>query len=208
MESTKAKIEVEVVSVTPLARNVKRFDLRRRDGAALPSAPAGAHIMLQMTEGLTRPYSLLVSGDQLAAYAIAVKLDLGGTGGSHFLHTHVAKGTVLLIDPPINTFAFCPDSCTNVFIAGGIGITPIMSMIQECERGSNPWKLYYAAKSRSDAAFASQFEDLHHVRLHFSNAQRTRLDIKEIVENAAMDAHLYCCGPTEMMKASAKPHLR
>jgi ferredoxin-NADP reductase len=200
MKTECSKIPVEVVSVTELAQNIKRFDLKPCNGTLFSDLRAGAHVMLEMAEGLTRPYSLIVSGAQLHTCAIAVLHEKDGTGGSRFMHTQVSKGSILSLEPPTNGFPLVSEHSMSIFIAGGIGITPIWSMIQECERSSQPWKLFYAARSRSEAAFVDDLESSPHVLLRFSDAQRGRLDLKEIVKNAPSDAHLYCCGPTGMIE--------
>lgn len=200
MKTECAKILVEVVSVTELAQNIKRFDLEPCDKTLLPDASAGAHVMLQMAEGLTRPYSLIVSGARLHTYAIAVEHEKVGTGGSRFMHTRVSKGSIVSLEPPTNSFPLVSEHSMSIFIAGGIGITPIWAMIQECERSSQPWRLFYAARSRNEAAFVDDLESSPHVLLRFSDSQRARFNLNEIVQNAPSDAHLYCCGPKGMIE--------
>jgi ferredoxin-NADP reductase len=199
MEAVDSALEVEVVAVADLAAGIRRFDLARCDGDPLPDAAAGAHINVRMAEGLTRPYSLLAAAAAPRTYSVAVKHEPAGSGGSHFMHTQVRAGMRLLIEPPVCSFPLVLDGRMSVFLAGGIGITPIWSMIQECERRSQPWRLYYAAQARSSAAFLDALCEMPSAQLFFPETEGTLLDIADVVRGAPADAHLYCCGPAGMI---------
>lgn len=131
-----AEIDVVVASARAVASDVVLLELRAADGAELPAWAPGAHLDVTIQEGVERQYSLCGDPTDLSRYTIAVLREPDGRGGSLHVHEHVAEGTALRVRGPLNHFALSlPPASTPlmphyVFVAGGIGITPILPMVR------------------------------------------------------------------------------
>lgn len=199
--------EVFVKAIVWEADGVISLDLRPSDGGALPAFTAGAHIDLHLPEGMRRSYSLANDQTETHRYLIAVQRDAASRGGSRFVHDSIRVGQRLTIDPPRNNFALDETGERFVLIAGGIGITPMLCMSRRLAALGRPMSLYYAARTRSRAAF---LDDLPAAHLHFDDEQGGAvLDIAAIVGGSAEGTHFYCCGPLPMLAAfeGATAHL-
>ncbi len=187
------------------AEGVHSFELVPIDGHALPAFSAGAHIDLHLPEQRVRSYSLVNDPVETHRYLIAVQRDVLGRGGSAWLHAVPRVGDVLQVGLPVNDFALADAAAPAVFIAGGIGITPIVAMLRQLNRRRRPWQLHFAARSRQHAAFIDEIEalagDENTLATSFSTDGDERLDLRAIVAAAPADAHLYCCGPARMIDA-------
>jgi len=196
-----------IQSVEQQAEGIATFELHPAPPhTALPAFTAGSHIDLQLPNGLVRSYSLVNDPRETHRYVIAVNRDRESRGGSRYLHECMGDGAMLQISEPRNNFRLDEDAEHSVFIAGGIGITPLLCMIRRLEHLGRSWELHYASRSRSAAAFLETLESLNadRARLHLafdagSNARM--LDLQAIADAAAPGAHLYCCGPLQMLKS-------
>jgi ferredoxin-NADP reductase len=193
-------IEVRLWAVRYGARDVNLYEFRRPDGGILPDAEPGAHIGLHLPNGLERQYSLTEAERASDRYQIAVKREPQSRGASRFIHDQLRVGSLLRISPPRNNFPLDERAALSVFIAGGIGITPIRSMVGRLHSKGAAWQLHYACRSRADAAFLDELADPA-VRLHFDEEAGSVLDIAAIVASAPADTHFYCCGPAPMLRA-------
>jgi len=194
-------VEVDVLDVRNGAEDVKIYDLSRRTGDALPDATPGSHIDVHLENGVLRQYSLLAAERRPKTYSIAVKRDEHSRGGSRYMHEQVGVGTCLKISAPRNTFPLFEDAPHTVFIAGGIGLTPIWCMLNRLHQLGRSWQLFYCCRSASQALFAKELEAYHEVRTHFDDCENGRLlDIGRIIAEAPPHSHLYCCGPSPLMK--------
>ncbi len=173
-----------------------------------PLAPftAGAHIDLHLPGGPVRSYSLLNrQGD--ARYVIGVHQSPQSRGGSRYVHAAMRPGDVIAIAGPRNHFALAEDAPHSVFIAGGIGITPLLSMMRRLNELWRPWELHYAVRTRRQAGFLDEVRELSSVdgveaSMNFDGEPGgAMLDIARIVSQAPQGAHFYCCGPTGMLAA-------
>ncbi|NUZ06137.1 PDR/VanB family oxidoreductase [Piscinibacter koreensis] len=185
------------------ADGVASYELVAADGRVLPPFTAGAHVDLHLPEQRVRSYSLVNDPAERHRYVIAVQLDRDGRGGSRWLHGVPRVGDVLQASSPINDFALDASDAPAVLVAGGIGITPIVSMLHRLVKLGRPWRLHYAARSREQAAFLDAVERLagdapSRVSLHLG-AGDPRLDLRAVIAQAPPDAHLYCCGPARMI---------
>lgn len=187
--------------MSDVARDTKLFVLENASAQALPASEAGAHIGVHLPNNVVRQYSLVVPEVAPTSYTIAVKRDVSGSGGSQYMIDHMKIGDVLQIEIPRNNFPLEEGADSSVFFAGGIGITPIWSMIQRLQQLGRTWKLYYAAQKRADAAFVKELEQFPNAHLHFDDEQGGFLKIADLVRNCDADSHLYCCGPTPMLEA-------
>jgi vanillate O-demethylase ferredoxin subunit len=185
------------------AQDICAYEFVAANGQALPPFTAGAHIDLHLPVGGVCSYSLCGSPEDRAVYRVAVQREAQGRGASRWLHDQARVGMVLEAAGPHNDFALCETASASVFIAGGIGVTPILSMIARLEVLGRPWTLHYATRSRERTAFADALARLDGGRGWVHHAVRdeghARLPIQQIVSAAPVQAHLYCCGPAGMV---------
>ena len=188
-----------------VADGVRRFELRDAGGADLPPFTAGSHLSIEVPGGERRKYSLCNDPSERDRYEIAVKRDTTGRGASVRFVDAVHVGDRLRASLPDNAFALDERAPGAIFIAGGIGITPILAMIRSLEaRGATSWKLYYLVRDRASAAFLDVLEGgdwAPRVRVHADGGDPGRsLDLWPVLEKPTR-AHVYCCGPRPLMDA-------
>ncbi len=197
-------IKARLTAIRYAARETNLYEFSRLDGAAWPAAAPGAHVDLHLPGGLTRQYSLVRAGDAPRTYVVGVKRDRASRGGSIYMHDQLRVGMEIEIGGPRNNFPLNEGAALTILFAGGIGVTPIMCMIERLEQLGRAWRLYYSCRSRGEAAFLKALEakGADKVVFNFDEENGGRfLDIAGIAAAAPADAHLYCCGPTPMLKA-------
>jgi ferredoxin-NADP reductase len=184
------------------AEGVVLLDLARPEGGLLRPWAPGAHIDVVLPDGLgERQYSLCGDPAQQDVWRIGVLREDGGRGGSVHLHS-LHEGDPVTVRGPANHFAFQPfPGREYVFVAGGIGITPISAMVRAAEEAGVPWRLVYAGRSRRSMAFLDEllgaFEDRVDV---YAGDEGARADVVALLA-AAPDAVVYCCGPNRLIEA-------
>lgn len=203
MSAPTQTLNVEVADVRAEARDVMTLELRSPDGGQLPPFEPGAHLDVSLPNGLIRQYSLINDWREHDRYVVAVGRAADSRGGSDYIHTSIRSGMQLKIGGPRNNFPLDPEASSFLFIAGGIGVTPIMAMVRWCIANSKPWRLIYAARSRQRAAF---YEDLcaigeGRVDFHFDDECGQILDVKEAISGWSEGEKIYCCGPAPLMEA-------
>jgi vanillate O-demethylase ferredoxin subunit len=198
---------VRVTGVEDVAADTRAYTLEPVDGRPLPAYEAGAHVDVHTPSGQVRQYSLCTDAPDGRAYRIAVKLERAGQGGSSSMHEGLEPGSVIGLCEPRNHFPLVEGACHHVFVAGGIGITPIYAMIHAVEARGGSWELHYCARSREQAAF---YEALHErfpdrVTPYFSETPLMRpaevIGRLDQASSSGAGAHLYCCGPAGLMQA-------
>jgi len=200
-----AILAVEVVRKWHEARGICGFELRRPDRAPLPRFSAGAHIDVHLPGGLIRQYSLCGNPQSQDSYEIAVLRDEQGRGGSMVIHDRVRQGDLIRIGMPRNHFPLEPKASRHLLLAGGIGVTPILSMAEHLAAAGAPFEMHYCARSRDRTAFVerldgSAFRD--RVQLHFDDAGvHQAFDLAAVIAAAPAQTHLYVCGPRGFMEA-------
>ena len=196
-------LRLRVKSATWEAPGIISYELRPMEAGELPPFTAGAHIDLTLPNGLIRSYSLVNPQSERHRYMIAVQKDRTSRGGSKWVHENFRPGDVLTVNGPRNNFALNESAEKTLFIAGGIGITPIVSMIERLSALGRQWELIYCARKRADTAFTEPLSALgSQVRFNFDEDPGGRmLDIAAAVRAAPPNAHLYCCGPLPMLSA-------
>ncbi|TWB88382.1 vanillate O-demethylase ferredoxin subunit [Bradyrhizobium macuxiense] len=195
--------EVLVKRIGYEAEQVHSYELIARTGSELAPFTAGSHVDLYLSNGMIRSYSLVNDQCERHRYVIAVNKDAESRGGSSFVHDTVGVGDVMTISVPRNNFALCEEAGHSVLIAGGIGITPLLSMVRRLEALGRRWELFYAARTRAAAAFLDELGTYRsRVHLDFDDERAGRVfDLATIVGNAPAHTHLYCCGPVPMLAA-------
>lgn len=196
-------IPLKVVRAEPLAAGIQLFELRDGAGAALPEFTAGAHLSLRTPGGLIRKYSLCNDPAERDRYLIGVKRDAAGRGGSRDLVDNLKAGDTVEVIPPENAFPLSPGAKSFVFIAGGIGITPIMSMIRHlASTGMVNFRLYCLTRDAASTAFLSELsrpELKAKVKIHHDGGDPSKaFDLWPVLEKPG-PAHVYCCGPRPLM---------
>ncbi|HEX7325051.1 MAG TPA: PDR/VanB family oxidoreductase [Rhodanobacteraceae bacterium] len=189
------------------ARDVVVLELQRPDAAPLPAFAPGAHLDVRLPNGLVRQYSIANDCRDRQRYVLGILREAPGhgRGGSEYVHRSLAAGVELQVTGPINNFELDPGAGAYRFIAGGIGITPILSMLQWCRANGRPWHLVYATRSRCRCAF---YEALHqldpngsHVTWHFDDEAGHHLDAARALQPLSPGELVYCCGPRPLMGA-------
>jgi vanillate O-demethylase ferredoxin subunit len=197
--------DVRVNSITFEAEGVHSFELRHPDGSRLPSFTAGSHIELHLANGMQRSYSLINPPGDDRRYTIAISRDAKSRGGSRYIHDKLQVGQTVRIGRPRNNFELDETAPHSVLISGGIGITPMLSMIERLEQLNRSWHLYLCSRSRSHAAFldalVERFGNQARLSIHLDDEAGHVVDLAGIVASSPADAHLYCCGPGPMLDA-------
>lgn len=196
------RLSLKVAAVRCEARDVMWLELRDPAGGKLPAFTAGSHLEVYLENKLIRHYSLCNDPRETDRYCIGVGLARDSRGGSKQIHETVRVGQTLAVSSPRNNFPLELAADEYVFIAGGIGITPIMSMIQTCESMNKKWRLLYCTRNRSRAAFYEELAALQPaVRFHFDDEQGGRIfDVVDALKSVPDAAHIYTCGPEPLMR--------
>ena len=200
------QLTLEVRRKSEIADGVFLFELRAGGDAALPPFTPGSHITVTAPSGQKRRYSLCNDPAERDRYLIAVKQETTGRGGSLSFTQDVNEGDAIAAEPPENEFEMAKSEPKRlVFIAGGIGITPIRAMILHCVRqASTNFMLYYFTRTPEAMAFRDEFAAPAFegkVVLHHDDGDPDQAyDLWPVLEQQR-GAHLYCCGPRGLMDA-------
>jgi vanillate O-demethylase ferredoxin subunit len=195
-------LRLRVSAVQAEARDVMRIELADPQGLALPPFEPGAHLTLHLPNGVQRQYSLAGDWRQRDRYVLGVGRAAASRGGSDYVHAMLRAGTDITCGLPANNFPLAADAPRFLFVAGGIGITPVLSMVRWCEAHARPWKLVYAARSRVRMAFYEELRALGgRVRFHCDDEQGGPLDVAALLCDVEPGTHVYCCGPAPLMEA-------
>ena len=201
-------ISARIRAISNLADGIKSFEFVRASGDLLPEFSAGSHIDIHLPGGLIRQYSLCNSATERHRYVVAVLRDPSGRGGSIAMHDVLQVGDLVTISLPRNHFALVATARQHTFIAGGIGITPIMAMIDHVRRRGEPFRLYYCARTPERAAFVEQLRplvDAGMASLHFDYGKpQDGLNLSEALASPQEGTHLYYCGPAGLLDAIEK----
>jgi phthalate 4,5-dioxygenase reductase subunit len=188
-----------------IADGIHLLEFRDKGGKQLPEFSAGAHIAIRTPNGTLRKYSLCNDPAERDRYAVAIKREVNGRGGSINLIDGVKAGDELMVAPPINDFELPQRATDFLFIAGGIGVTPFMAMIREAQATGKRFRLYYCSRSPETTAFIEElsvpeFKDSVVIHFDFGDSARS-LDLRPILAERKNREHLYCCGPRPLMEA-------
>lgn len=201
------KLNAILHAMERLADGILAFEFRPADGAEWPSFTAGAHINVHLPNGLVRSYSLTNASGESNRYRIAVNREASGGGASRYMHDVLRVGQTLSLSEPCNNFQLRECGSPSVFFAGGIGVTPIWSMVQRLSEIGTPWSVYYSTRARESAAYVDELLHLasrtgNTVHLNFDGGVRVKmLDLNAIVSSGPPETEFYCCGPAPMLRA-------
>ncbi|PTL83467.1 oxidoreductase [Vitiosangium sp. GDMCC 1.1324] len=181
------------------------------EGGALPPFEAGSHVDVHVPGGFLRQYSLCNDPEERHRYVIAVQCDPKGRGGSQAMHERVRVGDVLTTSLPRCDFPLLY-ARSHVLVAGGIGITPLLSMAHALRRQGARWHLHYCTRSPERTAFRELLTSpafAGHVTFHHDGGDPARgLDVRALLSTRSGGTRLYCCGPAGLMRAVREASLQ
>ncbi len=197
---------VRILNIQWEATDVFSFVLETLTGTALSRFDPGAHVDIRLPNGLMRSYSLSHERDD-GRYRITVARDPNSSGGSALLTKQLRPGDVIDISDARNNFPLFEAAPLSVFIAGGIGVTPFLSMLQRLNAHNRAWRLHYCVRTRDRAALLEELEALAEqgageVLLNVDHEPGAKmLDLHSVIGALGPLDHVYCCGPTGMLDA-------
>lgn len=195
-------MDVIIHKIHQLTPSIRAFELISANGSDLPAFDAGSHIDVHLKNGLTRQYSLSNCCSEQHRYVIGVLHDENSRGGSRCIHQDYREGDHLNIGTPRNLFEIHSKTQKAVLFAGGIGITPILSMAYRLKRQHIPFELHYFVRSHEMIAFYGNLTEHfpEQIYFHIQNQSETQCEMSKVLEEVAPDRHLYVCGPTGFMQ--------
>ena len=195
---------VRVAAVDEAATDVVRLWLAAADGAVLPPWTPGAHIDVTLPDGLVRQYSLCGDPGDPAHYEIAVLREPQSRGGSVQLHAPDIRDAVLDVHGPRNHFALEPAE-GYLFIAGGIGVTPLLPMARRADADGVPWRVVYGGRTRASMALVPELRALadggRGTLELIAEDESGRPDLDRILACVGPGELVYCCGPEGLLTA-------
>ena len=201
----KAPLRVQVLRKWATAEGVVGLELESI-GEPLPTHQPGAHIDVHLPNGLVRQYSLTNAPGEGSLYRLGVKLEADSRGGSACLHETVKEGDVLAISEPRNNFPLRRDAVKTILIAGGIGVTPLLSMAQTLRNNKLDYELHYFAQTDGHLAFPEVLHELGEaVVLHLGlSPDETSQALTALLAGHQPAMHIYVCGPGPMLEATRR----
>jgi ferredoxin-NADP reductase len=191
---------VRVVEKTPVADGVVTLTLAAPDGGRLPDWTPGAHADLTLANGLTRQYSLCGDRWDAFTYRVGVLLEPTSRGGSSHVHGQLEPGHVVGLGGPRNNFPLVPAE-SYLFVAGGIGITPLLPMIEQAQLLGAEWRLLYGGRQRSSMAFLDELSVYGDRVLVRPQDESGLLDLVGFLGEPRAGTTIYSCGPGPLLAA-------
>ena len=196
-------IQARVAARRTVAEDIIELCLERADGSPLPAYEAGAHMDVEVLPGQFRQYSLCSAADT-GEHRVAILRESQGRGGSIAAHERLLVGTAVRVSAPRNHFQLLPGSQPVLLLAGGIGITPLLSMAHTLHASGRPFELFYCARSRARAAYLPEISaSAWRAQAHFFFDDEPELGPfnaeTELASRVDQDAQIYICGPAGFM---------
>lgn len=196
-------LTVRIAALKAVAERIVTLELESADGSELPAWSPGSHVDVHLGEGLIRQYSLSTSPGS-GRWRLGVLEELQSRGGSTFVHQSLEVGDTISVTRPRNTFPFELGERPVILVAGGIGITPVLSMAAEAAARQHDWTLLYLSRSPESTAFVDELAGYgDRVRHHFDSVDGI-IDLATVLD--ALDgpnSDIYACGPTGLLDALA-----
>ncbi|CAM5256572.1 PDR/VanB family oxidoreductase [Streptomyces aurantiogriseus] len=189
-----------VATRTPAADGVVSLTLRRPDGGTLPSWTPGAHVDVLLDDGLIRQYSLCGNPAERDIWQIAVLRAPQSRGGSAYVHDRLREGTTVRVRGPRNNFPLRP-AARHLFIAGGVGITPILPMVEAADAAGADWSLLYGGRTRTSMAFLDRLAPHGDRVLLRPQDEYGLLDLPAFLGAPEEGALVHACGPEPLLRA-------
>lgn len=195
-----AALSLRVSAIEQVTSLVRVIVLQTDDGSALPAWAPGAHVDVSVADGVTAQYSLSSDPQYRSAWRIAVLREKESRGTSEYIHSRLGVGDVVSVSHPRNHFELAA-SPRYVFIAGGIGITPMLPMAEAARRAGADYSILYGGRSRGEMAFLTELQS-HGERLTiWPEDELGYPDLTAILAEPRPDTLVYCCGPTGLLDA-------
>ncbi len=194
-----AELDLTIAAVDDVSEGVVAIDLVSPDGGELPSWTPGAHVDLLLGDDLVRQYSLSSDPADRTRWRIAVLLTPDSRGGSKRVH-ELRAGDPVRVRGPRNHFVLAAAPAYE-FVAGGIGITPILPMIAEAEASGARWRLHYGGRTRTSMAFVDELARYGDKVTLVPQDELGHLDLATILGAPSPETLVYCCGPTPLLDA-------
>lgn len=191
---------VTVETIHDAAEGIRALTLVRADGGTLPDWEPGAHIDVHVTDEIIRQYSLSGSPRQNDSWRIGILREPESRGGSEAIHDVLRPGDTVWVSEPRNNFAFAP-ARQYLFIAGGIGITPLLPMIRACHEAGADWRLVYGGRSLASMAFTEELRELGDRVTFWPQDVNGHIDLPGLLSAPAVGTDVYCCGPGPLLEA-------
>lgn len=192
--------ELVVAARDEVADGVLTLTLEDPDGAALPSWTPGAHIDLMLQPDLVRQYSLCSSPAASGAWKVGVLRDPGSRGGSQFVHDSLNAGDQVRVRGPRNHFPLVR-APRYEFIAGGIGVTPMLPMIETAQATGADWHLLYGGRERASMAFVDELAAYGDRVTFWPQDEQGLLDLASVLGTPDDETLVYSCGPEGLLGA-------
>jgi cytochrome P450/ferredoxin-NADP reductase len=193
-------VQARVAAKTEVADGVVTLALRDLGGHPLPTWEAGAHVDLMLDGAPTRQYSLCGDPADRHEYRVGILRDPNGRGGSLYVHDRLSEGDVVRVRGPRNNFPLVA-SPRYLFIAGGIGITPILPMIRAAEAVGADWRLVYGGRQRSSMAFLDELSHHGDRVTVWPQDESGFLPLAALLGTPEPQTAIYCCGPEPLLSA-------
>jgi len=196
---------LRINAITSETDSIKSFELVDPEGLDLPVFSAGSHVDVTLPDGQLRPYSLCNPPVERHRYLLGVLRETSGRGGSRQMHDRLAAGDLLQVSMPRNNFPLDESASRHLLIAGGIGVTPLMSMAYRLQMLGADFALHYCTRDAAQTAFRGPLAEdavAPHVHMHHDGGVPGRgLDVVALLSDVAPGTHVYCCGPAGLMAA-------
>ena len=200
-ERVEAELDMVVSKRAEAAEGVVVLTLALRASGQLPAWEPGAHVDLVLGPDLIRQYSLSGSPSNRTEWEIGVLLEREGRGGSRYIFDELNEGSVVSVRGPRNHFPFAA-ATSYLFIAGGIGITPIRPMIQAAESAGSDWRLLYGGRTANSMAFVKDLQNQYGEKVSIQPHDECGfLDLESFLKQPPSNVLTYCCGPEPLLKA-------
>ncbi|MFC5338401.1 PDR/VanB family oxidoreductase [Leucobacter denitrificans] len=198
--ATQGTFPVTVVSAVEAADGIRALTLTRPGGEPLPEWGPGAHIDVHISPEIIRQYSLSGSPANREAWRIGILREPESRGGSEAIHDRLEAGDTIWVSEPKNNFNFGPAK-QYLFIAGGIGITPLIPMIKACHEAGADWRLVYGGRSLSSMAFTDELLALGDRVTLWPQDTNGHIDLAGLLDAPDAETEVYCCGPGPLLQA-------
>jgi ferredoxin-NADP reductase len=194
------ELELRVEMATKVSDSVVSLALRMPDGGNLPPWQPGAHIDLILPNGLTRQYSLCGQPEDRTFWRLAVLREPESRGGSSYIHDVLKAGDIVQTRGPRNHFELVPKKA-YLFIAGGIGITPILPMVMQVAGEGARWRLAYGGRRRASMAFVDELSGYGDRVNLYPQDECGLFDLDKLLSDVSDDDGVFCCGPNSLITA-------
>ena len=200
-------LDLKLIDVRDETERVRVLRFNNASGSSLPGYSAGAHVEFDLESTGKRAYSLIdwpsqsSSTDAVESFTVAVQREDDGQGGSSAMH-QLDVGQVIQASDPVNDFALSKNSAPVVLLAGGIGVTPMISMATELRNQTRPFVFHYTARSQSVMSFHNELASAFNTDMRFHFDDESPLDLTALMESLDASTELYLCGPRGMIDAA------